>query len=131
MLFRSRAISERAVEMALDTSTSNGDDGGDKISATIDALEAEARKEIADQGFAPDAITVVRKAHLRYAGTDTTLMVPYAERDAMIAAFEDLHKQRFGFSAPERGYVVEAVSAEAIGATETPADAEKIGRAHV
>jgi 5-oxoprolinase (ATP-hydrolysing) len=119
-----RAISERAVEMALDSSTSNGDDGGDKISATIDALEAEARKEIADQGFAPDAITVVRKAHLRYAGTDTTLMVPYGERDAMIAAFEDLHKQRFGFSAPERGYVVEAVSAEAIGATETPADAE-------
>ena len=115
-----RALREHAVETVLNSSYH----GGDEISQIMETLEAEARDEIADQGFGPDAITVVRKAHLRYAGTDTTLMVPYGERNEMIAAFEDLHKQRFGFSAPERGYVVEAVSVEAIGATEMAADPE-------
>jgi 5-oxoprolinase (ATP-hydrolysing) len=42
----------------------------------------------------------------------------------MIEAFEALHKKRFGFAAPERSYIVEAISVEAIGKSETVTDLE-------
>ena len=95
-----------------------------KLAEQLDGLEAEARREIADQGIAGDNTTVIRKAHLRYEGTDTALVVPFADRQAMIDAFVDIHKRRFGFSAADRGYVVETVSVEAIGASETVSDPE-------
>ena len=40
----------------------------------------------------------------------------------MTEAFEQAHKQRFGFIARERGLVVEALSVEAVGAAESIVD---------
>ena len=113
-----RALREKAVEAPLEEAKMA------KLAEQLDGLEAEARREIADQGIAGDNTTVIRKAHLRYEGTDTALVVPFADRQAMIDAFVDIHKRRFGFSAADRGYVVEAVSVEAIGASETVSDPE-------
>lgn len=111
-----RALREKAVEAPLEEAVTP------KLAERLDGLEAEARREIADQGIADDNITVVRKVHLRYEGTDTALVVPFGDRQAMIDAFVDTHKRRFGFSSPDRGYVVEAVSVEAIGASEPISD---------
>jgi 5-oxoprolinase (ATP-hydrolysing) len=113
-----RALREKAVEAPLEEAMMA------KLAERLDGLEAEARREIADQGIAGDNTTVIRKAHLRYEGTDTALVVPFADRQAMIDAFVDIHKRRFGFSAADRGYVVETVSVEAIGASETISDPE-------
>jgi len=113
-----RALREKAVEAPLEEAMMA------KLAEQLDGLEAEARREIADQGIAGDNTTVIRKAHLRYEGTDTALVVPFADRQAMIDAFVDIHKRRFGFSAADRGYVVETVSVEAIGASETVSDPE-------
>ena len=113
-----RAHREKAVEAPLEEAMMA------KLAEQLDGLEAEARREIADQGIAGDNTTVIRKAHLRYEGTDTALVVPFADRQAMIDAFVDIHKRRFGFSAADRGYVVETVSVEAIGASETVSDPE-------
>ena len=113
-----RALREKAVEAPLEEAMMA------KLAERLDGLEAEARREIADQGIAGDNTTVIRKAHLRYEGTDTALVVPFADRQAMIDAFVDIHKRRFGFSAADRGYVVETVSVEAIGASETVSDPE-------
>ncbi|MDA1091200.1 MAG: hydantoinase B/oxoprolinase family protein [Proteobacteria bacterium] len=115
-----RALREHAIEAALD----DEDGAAAKLSETLDQLEAEARSEIAGQGIAANNTTVIRRVHLRYAGTDTALIVAFGSRQAMTAAFEAQHKKRFGFSAPERGYIVEAVSIEAVGAAETVADPE-------
>jgi len=115
-----RALREHAIEAALD----DEDGAAPILSETLDTLEADARSEIAGQGIAANNTTVIRKAHLRYAGTDTALIVPFGAKQAMTDAFEALHKQRFGFSAPERGYMVEAVSVEAVGVSETAADPE-------
>jgi len=113
-----RALRERAIEAALQDETHAA------LSKTLDILEAEARAEISSQGIAEENTHVIRRAHLRYAGTDTALIVDFSDIESMTAAFEDLHTQRFGFAAPERGYVVEAVSVEAIGAAEMASDQE-------
>jgi 5-oxoprolinase (ATP-hydrolysing) len=75
------------------------------------------------------------RAHVRYAGTDTALIVPaFSDGDGnsgaarpdqagMKAAFEAAHKARFGFVDPAKDMVVEAVSVEAIGGGGRLADA--------
>ncbi len=113
-----RAMREKALEIPLEN------DATEVLGGTLDGLEREAVGEISAQGIALENTRVVRKAHLRYAGTDTALSVPFCEPKAMIDTFEDVHKQRFGFSAPERGYIVEAVSVEAIGSSATANDPE-------
>jgi 5-oxoprolinase (ATP-hydrolysing) len=77
--------------------------------------------EVAGQGVAPDKIKVVVRAHIRYAGTDTPLIVEggseakLAPRARMKAAFERAHKTQFGFVDRGKALVIEAVSVEAVG----------------
>ena len=78
-------------------------------------LGDEARSEVTGQGVpAPDVTTHVR-AHIRYAGTDTALIVASGTRAEMKASFETAHKSRFGFIDEAKELVVEAVSVEAVG----------------
>ena len=91
-------------------------------------LGEDARREVEGQGVAAGDIVVHARAHIRYAGTDTALVVPAfnvgasSAKDeaapslqAMKAAFEKAHKARFGFIDENKQLVVEAVSVEAIG----------------
>jgi len=114
-----RALRERSVEAPLAA------DRHADLAAHIDGLAADARAEIEGQGVAPDNVTVLGKTHLRYEGTDTALIVPFGQADAMTATFEDAHSQRFGFTMPDRRLIVEAVSVEAIGVTESVSDPER------
>jgi 5-oxoprolinase (ATP-hydrolysing) len=76
-------------------------------------LEESARAELAAQGVPPGAVQVVRRAHLRYAGTDTPIEVPLGSAAEMTAAFEAAYRRRFSFLMPGKPIVVEAVSVEA------------------
>jgi len=88
-------------------------------------LADEARREVIDQGVAVTAVEVFVRAHIRYAGTDTALVVPAfsiageASTKPLLAemktAFETAHKARFGFIDENKDLVVEAVSVEAVG----------------
>jgi 5-oxoprolinase (ATP-hydrolysing) len=113
-----RAMRERQIEAPFEAGVEAA------LEAAFAELEAEARREIAEQGIAEAKVRVNRKVHLRYEGTDSPLLVEFADLEAMKRAFEDSHRQRFGFVAPERKLVAEAVSAEAIGVTEAVADVE-------
>ncbi len=115
-----RAMRERAVEAELE------DDPGllGSLAEHLAGLEADARAEIRDQGVSDAKTEVLLKVHLRYEGTDNALMVGFAGHRDMVAEFQSAHRQRFGFVMPERGYIVEAVSVEAIGSTEKVADPE-------
>jgi 5-oxoprolinase (ATP-hydrolysing) len=79
-------------------------------------LEEVARGEVGAHGIAPARILTVRRAHLKYDGTDTALAVPDGSLAAMRAAFEAAYRTRFSFLMPDRGLIVEALSVEAIGA---------------
>src|SRR4051812_16535028 len=57
-----------------------------------------------------------RLSHLRYAGTDTALIVPYGAPEQVVPVFTEAHRARFGFATPERPLIVEAVAVEATSA---------------
>jgi 5-oxoprolinase (ATP-hydrolysing) len=84
-------------------------------------LGAEAAAEVVGQGVSPDVVSVHARAHIRYAGTDTALVVPGGSGDAFFSfgrvksAFEVAHKARFGFIDDTKELVIEAVSVEAVG----------------
>jgi 5-oxoprolinase (ATP-hydrolysing) len=86
-----------------------------RVGFVADALADSAVAEVGRQGVEREAITVHRRAHLRYAGSDTTIEVPLRAPAAMRRAFERAHKQRFGFIDRAKALVIEAVSAEAAG----------------
>ncbi|MHA7680164.1 hydantoinase B/oxoprolinase family protein [Cupriavidus sp. PET2-C1] len=108
------AMRERAVETRLD------DRALPALQATLDALASEARKELLEQEVAEAQIDVVRRAHLRYEGTDSALVVPFGTLPAMQAAFDAAYRQRYAFLMQGKPLVVEALSVEAIGSSEPP-----------
>ncbi|MCP8937048.1 hydantoinase B/oxoprolinase family protein [Alsobacter sp. SYSU M60028] len=89
------------------------------------------RDEVAGQGVDRESIVVHVRAHLRYAGTDTSLETPVepagdddATLAAMTAHFQAAHRARFGFIDETKELVVEAVSVEAVGGGARSAEAE-------
>jgi 5-oxoprolinase (ATP-hydrolysing) len=90
-------------------------------------LEEEVRQELVRQGIGSGAITVIAQAHLRYAGTDSSLPIPVASLRGMRALFEIAHQQRFGFVSPEKDIEIEAIEVEAQGGGE-PIEEPKVSR---
>ncbi|HEX9905977.1 MAG TPA: hydantoinase B/oxoprolinase family protein, partial [Propylenella sp.] len=88
-------------------------------------LAADARKELEDQGLDDSEIALFARAHIRYAGTDMALPVPFAATAAMRRAFEDEHRARFGFIYEDKPLVVEAVEVEARGGGAAPVEPDR------
>jgi 5-oxoprolinase (ATP-hydrolysing) len=88
------------------------------LGALAARLAQEAREALAAQGAEPERIEVRHALHLRYAGTDTALIVPYDAPDRVVSMFTAAHRVRFGFATPERPLVVEALAVEATTAGE-------------
>jgi 5-oxoprolinase (ATP-hydrolysing) len=111
-----RTLREQAVEKRL------GSDALPELDRILDGLASQAGGEMATQGIAPERIAVLRKAHVKYEGTDMPLVVDYGDAAAITAGFEAAHKQRYGFVMADKPLVVEAVAVEAIGATDAAED---------
>ena len=109
-----RAMRERAVEARL------SEIGVAGLQIELDQLGLMVQGELASQGVAAARISMVRRVHLRYEGTDSAIIVLFGEADAMQAHFEAAYKKRFSFLMPAKALVVEAVSVEAIGASDAP-----------
>ena len=90
--------------------------------AAFERLEALARTEMAAQGVPPERVEAFRRLHVRYDGTDSPLTVPFGPEAAVQAAFEDQHRQRFGFVSETKGLVIEAAALELVGRTERPGE---------
>ncbi len=106
------AMREASVEQPLDAA------GLAAAEARLAGIGRAALDEVAGQGVPREAIVLRRKLHLRYQGTDTALPVAFADADAATREFEAAYRQRFAFLMPGRELVIEAVSAEAVGAGE-------------
>jgi 5-oxoprolinase (ATP-hydrolysing) len=78
-------------------------------------LSKDVSREVFGQGVPAKSTTVFVRAHIRYAGTDTALVVRAGSLAAMKTAFGKAHKAQFGFVDPAKDLVVEAVSVEAVG----------------
>ncbi len=106
-----RALREEAVEALLN------DDTVEMIAGRLDALGEDGSDELVRQGVEPGRITIVRKAMLRYEGSDTAMPVDFGSIAELVSAFEAAHNARYGFTVPGKAILVEAVAAEAIGDT--------------
>ena len=110
-----RALREASVERRLDAAWAA------ELQATGDALSAAAHAELDAQQLELAARRVNLCAYLKYEGTDSALPVGFGAPDAMRTAFEQAHRQRFGFVMTEKPVVVEALVAEAVGETHAAA----------
>ena len=104
-----RATRQRTVEAAFDEA------GLAETGSVLDGLGEDVRREVEGQGVPTAEIAVHRRAHIRYAGTDTSLVVPFGPDDEMVRAFEAAHRARFGFIDESKALTIEAASAEAVG----------------
>jgi 5-oxoprolinase (ATP-hydrolysing) len=86
----------------------------------LEELATEAKQELnLDNTKDEEEIQLFQRLHLRYEGTDTALIVSFDNVAAMKQQFEEAHQQQYGFIAPEKGLIVEAVSVEVVQKTFT------------
>ena len=107
-----RALRETSVELALII------DHVGQIEAALDLLAGKAEQQLHAQGIIDGAISTLRRAHLRYQGSDAVLIVGHGPVAAMRAQFETMHQARYGFIDQERALIVAAVSVEAVAEAE-------------
>ena len=104
-----RALKEKALELPLEVQSVQA------LSSILDELVSFSTEELAGQGIEPGAISVIRRVHLRYEGTDTALQVDYGSINEMQDRFEVAYRQRYGFVMPDKDMVIEAAAVEAVG----------------
>ena len=95
------------------------------LNEALDRLASEATLDLESQGVSRQRIAVVRRAHLRYDGTDSALIVPAASLPEMHAAFNAEYLKRYSFLMQQRGLIIEAVSVEAIGSGEPASESAR------
>ncbi|MBK4738126.1 hydantoinase B/oxoprolinase family protein [Noviherbaspirillum pedocola] len=113
------AMREQAIEARLE------DDAMPFLLAHLQRLSNEARTDLRGQGIADAQIEVIRRAHLRYEGTDSALQIEFGTLADMIERFEAAYRKRYSFLMAGKPLMVEAVSVEAIGRSEQDAVAQQ------
>src|ERR1700733_14187756 len=119
-----RSVRQQAIEEPF------GKDARRRFQAVAKKLTSEVTQEVLSQGVAAAEITIHTRAHIRYAGTDTPIIVEAYNTSRkrvgapvslpkMKLAFERAHKARFGFVDRKKALVIEAISVEAVGAGAT------------
>jgi 5-oxoprolinase (ATP-hydrolysing) len=104
-----RTLKERAVEVRLTS------EALPILTQALEQLMADGEAEILAQGISRDRLHILCNVHLRYEGTDSALMVSFDNIEEMRSRFEQVYRQRYGFTMAEKALIVEAVSVEAIG----------------
>ncbi len=85
-----------------------------RLDALYAALEKAGCAQMQAQTVTGQRILIERRLHLRYAGSDTALLVDCTQYAQIVAAFEAVHRQHYGFVA-DKPIIVESVQLEVIG----------------
>jgi 5-oxoprolinase (ATP-hydrolysing) len=110
------SMREQAVEAALEENTRA------LLDDTLDKLSRAASDDLVCQGVPQERVRIVRRVHLKYDGTDSALIIAFGSNAEMVKAFEAAYRKRYSFLMPNRALMVEAVSVEAIGGSDTPVE---------
>jgi 5-oxoprolinase (ATP-hydrolysing) len=116
-----RVMKEMAMEVTLESAALP------EIAETLDALAMEGQADMRAQGMGDARIKVERKLHVKYQGSDTSMIVEDGPLDEVTRAFEAAHRQRFGFITPEKSMIVEAAAVEVVGIADKVEDALRSG----
>ncbi|MGK7954502.1 MAG: hydantoinase/oxoprolinase family protein [Crocosphaera sp.] len=109
-----RVIKESAIEKPLNP------EGITELKQFVNKLENEAKKEL-DNHESIKGEKVVYKINLKYQGTDSTLLVDFADDvSIMQKSFEAEHQLRYGFIQPQKMLIIESISVEVIQIMDSP-----------
>lgn len=86
-----------------------------EVSVLLDQMSGQGVHDMEGQGVSSGAIRVLRRLHVRYHGSDTTLMVEHDTAERVRLAFENAHRRRFGFVSTAKDIIVEAAQIEVVG----------------
>ena len=112
-------IKEKSVEKLLDN------DSFLAIKSLFSELVILAQKELDKQSHSNQLEPkIIYKVHLKYQGTDFSLIVDFNDIATMKQQFEDLHRQRYGFIV-EKDLIIETVSVELICPTYEPMEMQQ------
>jgi 5-oxoprolinase (ATP-hydrolysing) len=114
------AMRERTMEIHLEPAEMAA------IATQLSHLGRQATEELLAQGVDAERIRIVERVHLRYAGSDSAIVLSFGPLDMMKAQFEDAYRKRYSFLMHGKGLVVEALSVEAIGASDAAAATPEI-----
>ncbi|MEI8327279.1 MAG: hydantoinase B/oxoprolinase family protein, partial [Betaproteobacteria bacterium] len=109
-------IREQAVEVALNA------DAISSMAGQLETLASAGRDELLRQQVSSGAISVHKRVHVRYEGSDAALVVPFGDAQQITLGFEAAYRQRYSFLMHGKGLVVEAVSVEAVVAGDAPSE---------
>ncbi len=101
-------IKEQAIEETL------SDTLWPQLQDRLAQLSAQAVATLRSQIAGGGQVQTHERVHLRYAGTDSALLVAMGSMATLKQAFEDAYLRRFAFVMPDKALVVEAVSVEAV-----------------
>lgn len=93
----------------------------EEINGIFDELEAQARSDLAEEGFANEKVKIERAIDLRYAGQGYELSIPcgvLAGKDDLAKlrrSFDDLHRVQFGHAAPEEAVEIVTYRVQSTG----------------
>jgi N-methylhydantoinase A len=109
----------------------------DEIENLYAAMEEQGRVELANSRNAYGQVDVVRYADMRYVGQEHAVTVELGrelfasqDRTAIKSAFDQVHMQRYGTSAPKEASELVSVRATLIGRTAKPEPGEVATRSH-
>ncbi|MEM1253902.1 MAG: hydantoinase B/oxoprolinase family protein [Cyanobacteria bacterium P01_H01_bin.21] len=111
-----RALRQTAIEQPLEA------DLLPVLKQKLAEITAPAVAEVNRQTVSDERIETLPKVHIRYEGTDSSLILAFGTLSAMVAQFEQDYHQRYGFTMPDKPLVVEAVSVEVVGKMPLPAE---------
>ncbi|MFN4277237.1 MAG: hydantoinase B/oxoprolinase family protein [Ferrovibrio sp.] len=112
-----RVLKEKSAEVTLEPAALPD------LAKELDTLADESRNDMLKQGVPAEKITVIRKLHVRYGGSDSALEVEFGDMAAIKTAFDAAHRQRFGFISPEKALIAASVAVEVVGQGERAPDA--------
>ncbi|MEC4984845.1 MAG: hydantoinase B/oxoprolinase family protein [Oscillatoria sp. PMC 1068.18] len=112
-----RVLREKSVEAILEA------DLLPQLESELTSLTTAAKAELNRQEInSQTEITILRKVHLKYQGTDSTLSVEFSDLASMKQEFSLIHQQRYGFTMADKTLIVETVSIELICPTQSSAE---------
>jgi 5-oxoprolinase (ATP-hydrolysing) len=109
-----RIMKEKSVEAQLQPALLTS------LQSAFKELIDAAKAELAQQQENTETITVLQKVHLKYIGTDSSLIVDYSDLDSMRSQFEREYQQRYGFKIKDKNLIVATISIELVCPTYIP-----------
>ena len=91
-----------------------------RLAGICDALATDAADALATETDPGMETTTERRLHLRHAGSEAVLIVPFGDLASVRDAFARQHHARFGFDEPDRAIIVDAVAVEVRTVTPPP-----------